>query len=363
MNKKIGYKGFASLLFFLSQEIFLGVGLTRILSISEQNSWISILIAFVIGFIFLNMIMYVMNYKKDLNVFEKIDILFGKFSKIINFILFSLVTLYFMFSLWNLSIYIQNKFLDQTPKFLIMFLFLIPVIYIVNKDIKTISKVSLICFILSIVEFLASFFGLVNYLDFNNFKPLFTNSFNEIISSSFIIIAYFITPFSLILIVPKNTIDEPKKLNKSFIYFYIIGFLEFLLVTIFIISIFGIDYAKLFYYPEFSLLKKISYFDFIEHVENLLSSQWLFSLYIGSVINLYFIKNYLKYLNIKKLKTKKIIYYIIIFVSLFISPRLFMNTTIEYHVVKEYFIYLYSIPIFVLLIIAIILIRKEKRAN
>ena len=53
MNKKIGHKGFASLLFFLSQEIFLGVGLTRILSISEQNSWISILIAFVIGFIFL----------------------------------------------------------------------------------------------------------------------------------------------------------------------------------------------------------------------------------------------------------------------------------------------------------------------
>ena len=207
MNKKIGHKGFASLLFFLSQEIFLGVGLTRILSISEQNSWISILIAFVIGFIFLNMIMYVMNYKKDLNVFEKIDILFGKFSKIINFILFSLVTLYFMFSLWNLSIYIQNKFLDQTPKFLIMLLFLIPVIYIVNKDIKTISKVSLICFILSIIEFLASVFGLVNYIDFNNFKPLFTNSFNEIISSSFIIIAYFITPFSLILIFPQNTID------------------------------------------------------------------------------------------------------------------------------------------------------------
>ena len=27
MNKKIGHKGFASLLFFLSQEIFLGVGL------------------------------------------------------------------------------------------------------------------------------------------------------------------------------------------------------------------------------------------------------------------------------------------------------------------------------------------------
>ena len=233
MNKKIGYKGFASLLFFLSQEIFLGIGLTRILSISEQNSWISIIIAFLIGFIFLGMIIYVMDYEKDLTVFEKNEKLFGKFGKVINFVL-------------------------------------------------------------AIIEFLASIFGLVNYLDFSNFKPLFTNSFNEIISSSFIIMSYFITPFSLLLLVPKNTINEPKKLNKSFICFYIIGFLELFLVTTFIISIFGIDYAKLFYYPEFSLLKKISYFDFIEHVENLLSSQWLFSLYIGSVVNLYFIKNYLK---------------------------------------------------------------------
>ena len=149
MNKKIGYKGFASLLFFLSQEIFLGIGLTRILSISEQNSWISIIIAFLVGFIFLGMIIYVMDYEKDLTVFEKNEKLFCKFGKVINFVLSSLVTIYFMFSLWNLSIYIQNKFLDQTPKFLIMLLFLIPVMYIVSKDIKTIAKVSLICFVLA----------------------------------------------------------------------------------------------------------------------------------------------------------------------------------------------------------------------
>ena len=56
------------------------------------------------------------------------------------------------------------------------------------KDIKTIAKVSLICFVLAIIEFLASIFGLVNYLDFSNFKPLFTNSFNEIITKQKLII-------------------------------------------------------------------------------------------------------------------------------------------------------------------------------
>ena len=54
-----------------------------------------------------------MNYEKDLNLFEKNKKIFNnKLGNIINFILFISVTVYFMFSLCNLSIYIQNKFLD-----------------------------------------------------------------------------------------------------------------------------------------------------------------------------------------------------------------------------------------------------------
>lgn len=364
MNTKIGHKGFASILFFLAQEVFLGVGLARILSVSKQDTWLSIFIAFVVSFIFLFMLFYLMNYEKDLNLFEKIEKLFGKkLGKIINFILFLSITLFFMFSLWNLAIYIQNKFLDQTPKFLIMILFLIPVVYLVSKDIKTISKVSLICFILSIIQFILSVLGLLNFLHFDNFKPILNNSTSDILSSSFMILSYFITPPFLLLLVPKNYIDKPRELKKSLIKSYLIGFIELLTIICFIISIFGIDYAKLFYYPEFSLLKKISYFGFIEHVENLLSSQWLFSFYIGSVMNLYFIKKYISHLNLKKKNNKKIMYYIIIFISLFISPNLFANTTIEYHIVKEYFIYLYSIPVLILVTISCLIIKFRKKAN
>lgn len=362
MNKKIGNISFASLVFFLSQEIFLGVGFSRILNISLQDTWVSVIIAFIIGFIFLILFFNVFNYEKDLNLFDKNKNLFGdNFGKIINFILNISVTMYFMFSLWNFAIYIQNKFLDQTPKFLIMLLFIIPVVYLVSKDIKTISKVSIICFIIAIIEFILSALGLINFLEIDNFKPFFNTSITNIMSSTFIFLSYFLTPFFLLLIVPKNNIDKPKYLNKNIIFFYVIAFIEFIITFCFIISIFGIDYAKLFYYPEFSLLKKISYFDFIEHVENLLSSQWLFSLFMGSVMNLYFIKSYLSQINIKKEKWKKIIYYIIIFISLFVSPKLFSNTTIEYHFVKDYFIYIYTIPVLILLILATFIIRNKKR--
>lgn len=362
MNKKIGHKGFSSIIFFLSQEIFIGIGFTRILSISKQDTWLSILIAFIIGFIFLNFFLRFMNYEKDLNIFEKNKKIFGKkIGNIINFIMNILVILYFMFSLWNLSIYIQNKFLDQTPKFLIMFLFLIPVVYLVNKDIKTIAKVSFICFFIAIIEFNLSVFGLTNFLQFDNFKPFLYNNTNNIISCSFIFLSYFLTPFFLILIVPKNNIDKPYKLNKSFKFFYIISFLEFFVSFSFIISIFGIDYAKLFYYPEFSVLKKISFFDFIEHVENFLSTQWLFSLFIGSVMNLYFFKCYLCQINIKKVKIKNFIYYLLIAISLFISPKLFYNTTAEYNFVKQYYIYIYTIPFLIYIIFTLIIIKIKHK--
>lgn len=362
MNKKIGNIGFASLVFFLSQEIFLGVGFSRILNISLQDTWLSLILAFIIGFLFLILFFKFINYEKDLSLFDKNKKLFGnKFGKIINFILNLNVTMYFMFSLWNLAIYIQNKFLDQTPKFLIMLLFIIPVIYLVSKDIKTISKVSLICFIIAIIEFILSALGLVSFLEIDNFKPFLNTSLNNILSSTFIFLSYFLTPFTLLLIVPKNNVDNPKCLNKNIVIFYVLAFIEFIITFCFIISIFGIDYAKLFYYPEFSLLKKISYFDFIEHVENLLSSQWLFSLFMGSVMNLHFIKSYLNNTDLKNEKTKKIIYYVIIFLSLFVSPKLFANTTIEYHFVKDYFIIIYTIPVLILLVLAIFMMRKKKR--
>lgn len=361
MNTKIGNKAFASLTYFLSQEIFLGIGFARILSISKQNTPFSILIAFFIGFIFLYLFMFIMDYEKDLNIFEKIKKIYGNnIGNIINFILNLIVVLYFFFSLWNLSIYIQNKFLDQTPKFLIMLLFLIPVIYLTSKDMKTISKVSIICLILAIFEFLLSVLGLTSFLEFDNFKPFFCAKSSDILSSTFIFLSYFLTPFSLLLIVPKNMIDKPKKLNKNFIFFYVISFIIFFTIFSFIIGIFGIDYANIFYYPEFSLLKKISFFDFIEHVENILSSQWLFSLFIGSVMNLYFIKSYLSNIKLRKENNKKIIYYTIIFVALFISPKLFSNTTLEYNIVKNYFIYIYTIPVLILFILSFIIIKIKK---
>ena len=357
MYTKVSKRGFSSIIFFISQSLFLGIGLTQILNSSENSSPLSVILGFILGFFILYLFFKLFDYEKDLSLFEKFEKIFGKtIGNIINFVLVCLFLLYFIYTLWSIQIYIQNKYLDKTPSFLIILLFLIPIVYSVNKNIKTIAKTSLIIFIITIVEIILSIFGLTSIFEISNLKPFFNKSFITILKNALYFISYFLTPLFLMLTVPKNTIEDSKNLNKSIIIFYVFGAINFFLLFTFIIGVFGIDLAKLFYYPEFTLVKKINYFNFIEHVENILSTQWLFSLFMSGVMNLLFFRKYLEYKNIDN----KILYYLVIAISLVISTNLFKNTTIGYHAVKNLYKFIYSIPLLILVFISIIIIKFKK---
>lgn len=360
MNTKISNKGFASIIFFTSQSMFLGVGMTQILNSSNQNSPYSIIIGSILGLFVLYLFIKIFDYEKDLTIFEKFEKLYGKvLGNIINILLVLLFAFYFVYTLWSIQIYIQNKYLDKTPSIIILILFLIPVVYSVNKDIKTIAKLSLIIFIITIMEIILSIFGLTNVLEIDNLKPFFETPFSTILKNSLYFISYFLTPTFLMFSIPKNQIENSKKLNRNIIIFYTFGCINFFLLFTFIIGVFGIELVQLFYYPEFTLIKKINYFDFIEHVENILSTQWLFSLFMSTVMSLLFVKRYLEHKKINK----KTIYYIFIVICLFSSTMLFKNTTIGYALVKKYFILIYSIPLLILIIISIIYIKFKKNKN
>ncbi len=360
MNTKISNKGFSSLIFFTSQAMFLGVGITQIINSSKQNSPLVVILGSILGLCVLYLFLKLFNYEKDLNIFLKLEKLYGKvIGNILNILLVLLVAFYFIYTLWSIQIYIQNKYLDKTPSIIILILFLIPIIYSISKDIKTISKLSLIIFIIAIFEILLSIFGLVNLIEIDNLKPFFDTTFSNILKNSLYFVSYFLTPTFMLLTVPKNQIENQKSLNKHIIIFYIFGCINFLLLFTFIIGIFGSELASLFYYPEFTLLKKINYFDFIQHVENILSTQWLFSLFISGVTSLYYVNKYLNYKNINK----KIFLYIFVLVALIISTMLFKNTTIGYNLVRNYFVFIYSIPILILVIISVIISKFKKSKN
>lgn len=350
MNTKIGNKEYSSILFFISETMFLGVGLSEILNMSRNDAIISSMLGIVLSFVFLHLILKFNDYRKDLNIFEKLENVFGKvFGNIINISLVVLASFYFSYMLWSQNIYVQNKYLEETPAWLTTLFFLIPVLLSVKKDMKTISKVSIAVFFVTFVEILFAYSNLFTKIDLNNYLPLFNTKITDILISSIKYAAYSITPVIFLLVTPKNKISNSNKLNKYLYIFNLISGIKFLLTVSFLIGIFGIDLSRLFYYPEYSLMKKINTFNFIQNVQNILTVNSIYNLLISEVLSLFFIKTYFEYKNINK-----IILYLIILILSFISINLFSNSTIGYNFLKDYFIFIYTIPIFIIIIFGII---------
>ena len=353
MNTKIGNKEYASILFFISETLFLSVGLSEILNMSKNDAIISSVLGIVLSFLFLYLILKFNDYKKELNVFGKIDSLYGKvLGNIINIILVILSSLYFTYLLWSQNIYVQNKYLEETSSIITTLFFLIPVLLLVNKDMKTITKVSIAVFFVTIIEIIFSYSNLFTKIDLNNYLPIFNTRYSNILISSIKYAAYSITPVIFLLVTPKKEINNSNRLNKYLYIFNIISGIKFLLTVSFLIGIFGIDLSRLFYYPEYSLMKKINSLNFIQNVQNILTINSIYNLLISEVLSLFFIKKYFEYKKINKM-----IFYIITVLLVLLSINIFSNSTVGYNFVKDYYIFIYSMPIFIIIILSLIKTR------
>lgn len=252
---------YASIIFFLTETMFLHIGLNDIL---KNGNIYSVLLGSLLSFI---PIFFILKIKPN---------------KLVRFLLIIFLSIYFIYTLYLIKIYVQDKYLDSTPSFIIIFMFLLPISYI--KDIKTISKVSFILFIITSITIVFSFINLCPSIEINNFKPFNTN-IKDIIIGSLKYMFYFVSPSLMLVFIPKNEIS-----NKTVILFYILSTIHILLLFILIIGIFGIDLSINFTYPEYSLMKKINYFDFIQHIENIIAIEWIYSIFISSTMSLYSIK-------------------------------------------------------------------------
>ena len=71
MNTKISRIGFSSIIFFISQTMFLHTGLNQLLNGSGNGSIYSILLGGLLSMIILFFIIRYFNFEKDLNLFKK----------------------------------------------------------------------------------------------------------------------------------------------------------------------------------------------------------------------------------------------------------------------------------------------------
>jgi len=353
---------FSVLGFFMMRCFYIGIAIHNITYIAKQDSWISIIIAFIVGLIPLFVFYNLNKLEPSLTFHQLIKKYFGKFwGNAINIFFICTVTFHASIALWNLSNFINSQFLFKTPVLAIGIFFMIPIIYTVNKGLKTIGRTGIILFIISSIMFL-SFFAIGGLMDFSNLKPTLEFGITPVLDGALIEFSYCILSYFPLLIVPKNNIIDNKKIMNSLLKIYLFTFITTIMIMLAILTIFGAPLANLYQYPEFHLLKIINVANFFQRVESFLSFQWLFDFAMSLMVFIYFIKTSTQQLVNMENKHDLLFILGIATIIIFLSSTTFINDTIAYNFFGNIYKYIRLFISFIMPVMILLIIKIKKKS-
>lgn len=354
-NWKINSLQFSSLFSFTILSTLIGIGFNNIITIAKVDSYISIIIAYILGFIPILLFIYLFNQEKNIN--ELIIDTFGKtIGTIINYLLLIPIMIIGICSVYSISNFMVSQFLSDTPIIIIYVIPSLVILYGLIKGIEAISRTSLILYVIMLLLFAIAIFGLVPQIEIDNYKPILENGLLNPLKGSIIFILSDIIPLFVMLSISKKNITNKEKTTKSIIFFYSISILIMFLNIAMTIGTLGIHLTNMYQYPEYMVLKQISLFDFLDRIENFVTIQWIFRTFMLVSMTVYYIQN-----TIKKDNNSKILPAIILSTIILLDIIIFKNNTIFTNFAFK--IYPYSnLALFIIIIfISIVVFIKNKR--
>ncbi len=358
-NQKINMLQFSAIYVSMILTFFLAIGSYSLIKATAVDGWISIILGGLVGFILVWIFIYIFNYEPDLPIYQKTLKLFGKkIGTVVNFILCILIFILGINIIYANTNFIISQFLSETPYLYVSIFFVLLVIYINTKGIEVLSRVALITIFFSLILYLISAIGLIPNIDIENLKPFLEFGMSRPIKGIFYVIAINLAPAFLLLAIPKNSIIDNEKYKTYISISYIMSIILMLIVFIYIIGNLGIHLASYYQFPEYMVLKRINFFEFINRIENLIITQWILESFISLSFIVYFISN-----TIKQKPQHKLISSIVTIAILIVSKYAFKNNT-QYNTYSfTYAPYLRSIIIIVFVIIAVAIFLKRKKTK
>ena len=358
--KKISYLELSAIFLAILITFNCGINLYILKKDVGIDSWISVIIAYIIGIIPLLITLYISNYQTNLNIFEKNKNLFGDIIGTFINILISLILFILAITILNNIVsFITTQFLYRTPILISSTLLVALAVYCSIKEINVISHTSIILMFLNIIMFIISNLSLIDNIKLDNLLPILTTTKSNLLLSSIKIAIINILPIINILIIPKDKITNPKKYNKAIIITYLIGFIITLITVIGTISTLGIYLTNAYEYSEYIVLKKIKLFGFLERIENIISMSWITEAYIYITIIIYTISKNIPKKNDKTFKYTNISIGLLLILT---TKYLFPNITLFNNYIGKTFIVIISSLFTIYIIIFIkVYINNHKR--
>ena len=224
--------------YFNSRALFSGICISYIFRLTGTSFWISYILGIILGVIVLLLIKKVNNCK-----------LVKSFTG-------------FIFALLSGSVLVNmghTLYLKETPVIFLTVLPLIAAFIISNSKKGALKKCAFIFFVYSILLFFLKILGLYGHINIENLYPVFTSSVKDILIGALVVMLVSVVP-----VLSLNDISD----KKNIIINYLVSMTTILFVSFFAISVLGLKEVELYRYPEYIVLKRIEFLNFINNVDS-----------------------------------------------------------------------------------------------
>lgn len=356
---KINSLQFGTIIFFFIFASLIGISVNNTAFYASRDAVISVILSYVIGFIPIIIFLYL--FKQDKNIIELINYTFGKrFGLVINIILVIPIIVISGVVISTISNFLVSQFLADTPIYVIYLCMFVVIIYAVYSGIEAISRTALVLSSLVTLYFIISVLGISSNIKIDNFLPLFEHGIVPDIKASIFFVLTDIIPIFIMLCISKKNIRDKENVNKSIIISYSIGMFVSLASMIMTIGSLGIYLTNIYEYPEYMMLKKISFFNFLNRIENLISIHWLFLSLLIVTISVYYVNRLIK---IKKKKNSIVVSFLTLIVIYAFCIVTFKNNTMLVSFTKYIYPYVNLGYFVILLVISVIYYFKSRKVK
>ena len=335
------------IIYFLTQSLFLGFGISILFSISSKDCYIGALLGLLIGFVIIYLYSKFLELKKKRNLKEIL-----KQNKILGiFVYLLLIIASYILLIYSLVIYkvfVASFMLIKTPEILLLIPIVIFGTYGAFKGLTVINRVaeSLIPLALGLAAF--AFLGIVGLFDSSNFLPILTTTPTNFFKTAITFAG--ISTFPNLLTIHYQ--EKPKYMLTT----YSLTCLLIIATIIYINGILGEEIVHIYRFPEYMVLKQLKLFQFIEKVENILSIAWIFNIFILLMTSIHSIKELLPN------KKSKIITVIILILTLYMIDKVFAFNYVNELRIYKLLPYI-SVIIPLIIIIPLLYLAKKKKSN
>lgn len=329
--------------YFLCRTLFLGGGLSILFLNAGTDTYIAVFLGILLG---IGIIYLFSLLTKKINMPIKEFLKGKKFINILFRIIYFCYLIFLAFVLLIIiSTFIYSYFLPFTPSIVSCLPLIFIACFLNSKKSSNIANVGFVLMIISIFIIILKTSLISTEFHFKNFLPILTSKPIDIFKGAIL--------YSILSTAPFFTFIGEKFEFKESIKYYLIASIANFIVLLSITLTMG-DMIKVYSYPEYSILKKIRLFNFIENIENIISASWFFDIFIGlSIVSLKIKET----INLKKtIIPFSLIAIMMFFIHKFISDN-FYNSMLVY----KSFTYIFVAFMILLAIILIIKIKTNKK--